>query len=136
MSTAAPLTVAQGRAAYNLAYYSDAGPAALAQASADLTAAERAAETPAQFVVRMEREAEALDDSAADHSDTAQQFFGRAAYRRTQGDADMAETFTIRATASERCTVEAMAAAFSLRLQAERIRIRLSNADALTEITR
>lgn len=104
----------------------DAAAAALAnderaEALADLLAYAAAigeARDPALRILRLRRDAEALDARAEPLWREAAEFHGRAAYRRAQGDIALADQFLARAAAAERLAAQLEAEALQQRLQA------------------
>lgn len=104
------------------------------RAWADYRAAKEAAETPVASVPRLLREADALDARAVPARAEADEFFGKAAYREQQGEADLAAQFLSIARGAERFAIKLEAEAFAKRLKAAEIAATRVVADGMRSV--
>ncbi len=89
---------------------------------------------PGRAIARLLREAQGLDARAAPAWTQAAELFGRAAYRRAQGDRDLADQFQARALAAQILAAELEEQAFLTRLQAAQLKADLSLCDTLRDL--
>ena len=87
---------------------------------------------PGRRLWRLIAAAEALDLRAEDHARRAAEYFGKEAWRRGQGEADLAAEFGRRAEAAEAVAAAQRGEAFDLRLAAARLAARLNPTSVLT----
>ncbi|MDB5460761.1 MAG: hypothetical protein JWO72_2502 [Caulobacteraceae bacterium] len=87
---------------------------------------------PALRIARLKREAADLDARAEPSWAEAAEFAGKAAFRRLQGESDLASTFLRRAAAAEQTAAVLEARAFAKRLEAAALQASATGRDSLS----